>query len=187
MLVEFIFSPKVSDAEFEADLREDDTDLREGTLLSHAELKKYCDIVKKVLTAGEEQFPEFARDGGCEVSVSFTDNEEIRTLNAEQRDIDKATDVLSFPFMQLVEGDGDIDEMDLDPETAALMLGDIVISVEKAAEQAKEYGHSVEREIAFLVCHGFLHLMGYDHMTPDEEKRMMSKAESILSSLGFTR
>ncbi len=187
MIVEFIFSPSVSDAEFESDLKAERGIVAEGELVSHAELKKYCDIVKEVLNAGEAEFAEFARDGGCEISVSFTSNEEIRVLNAEQREIDRATDVLSFPFMQLVEGDGDIDEMDLDPENAAIMLGDIVISVEKAKEQAEEYGHSTEREIAFLVCHGFLHLMGFDHMEPAEEKRMMAKADKILEGLGYTR
>ncbi|MBQ8164211.1 MAG: rRNA maturation RNase YbeY [Clostridia bacterium] len=187
MTVEFIFSPKVSTAEFESELNASDDKIHEGTVISQAELAKFCDIVKKVLTAGEAKFPEFARDGGCEVSVSFVSNDEIRDLNAEQRDIDKATDVLSFPFMQLKEGDGEIDEMDLNPDTAAIMLGDIVISVEKAKEQAAEYGHSTEREVAFLVCHGFLHLMGFDHMEPGEEKKMTANADEILTGLGFTR
>ena len=122
MTVEFILSPSVSTAEFESELNANDTTVYEGTVISQAELKKFCDIVKKVLTAGEAKFSEFARDGGCEVSVSFVSDEEIRVLNAEQREIDKATDVLSFPFMQLHEGDGDIDEMDLNPDTAAIML-----------------------------------------------------------------
>ncbi|MBE7064455.1 MAG: rRNA maturation RNase YbeY [Ruminococcaceae bacterium] len=187
MTVELIFSPKVSTAEFESELNAADEKIYDGTVISQAELAQYCDIVKKVLCEGESKFTEFARDGGCEVSVSFVSNEEIREINAEQRDIDKATDVLSFPFMQLHEGDGDIDEMDLNPDTAAIMLGDIVISVEKAEEQAEEYGHSTEREVAFLVCHGFLHLMGFDHMEKDEEKRMFAKADEILNGLGYTR
>ena len=187
MTVEFIFSPSVSTAEFESELNVSDDKIYEGTVISQAELAKFCEIVKKVLAAGEERFPEFARDGGCEVSVSFVTDEEIRVLNAEQRDIDKATDVLSFPFMQLKEGDGDIEEMDLNPDTAAIMLGDIVISVERAKAQAEEYGHSTEREIAFLVCHGFLHLMGFDHMESGEEKTMFAKADEILNGLGFTR
>ena len=187
MTVEFILSPSVSTAEFETELNANDTTVHEGTVISQAELKKFCDIVKKVLAAGESKFAEFARDGGCEVSVSFVSDEEIRELNAEQRDIDKATDVLSFPFMQLHEGDGDIDEMDLNPDTAAIMLGDIVISVEKAKEQAEEYGHGTDREVAFLACHGFLHLMGFDHMEKDEEQRMFAKADEILTELGFTR
>lgn len=187
MTVEFIFSPAVSTAEFESDLNVSDDKIYDGTVISQAELAKFCGIVKKVLTAGEEKFPEFARDGGCEVSVSFVSDEEIRVLNAEQREIDRATDVLSFPFMQLKDGDGDIDEMDLNPDTAAIMLGDIVISVEKAKAQAEEYGHSTEREVAFLVCHGFLHLMGFDHIDSGDEKVMSAKADEILTGLGFTR
>lgn len=187
MTVEFIFSPAVSKAEFESELNVSDDKVYEGTVISQAELAKFCDIVKTVLIEGEKNFPEFARDGGCEVSVSFVSDEEIREINAEQRDIDKATDVLSFPFMQLKEGDGDIDEMDLNPDTAAIMLGDIVISVERAKAQAEEYGHGTDREIAFLVCHGFLHLMGFDHMEKDEEKVMFAKADEILNGLGFIR
>lgn len=116
----------------------------------------------------------------AEVSLTFTDNEGIRQLNAEYRDIDKETDVLSFPL-------GDEDGYEINPDTDAILLGDIVISLEKAKAQAEEYGHSMKREVAFLITHSILHLMGYDHMTPEEEERMCAKQELILTALDITR
>lgn len=123
-----------------------------------------------------EQFGDSA-----EVSVSFVNNEQIRQLNNEFRQKDAATDVLSFPLGQ----DGVYDR---NLETGALQLGDIVISIEKAVEQARIYGHSLQREIGFLTVHSMLHLLGYDHESGGLEMvRMREKEESVLSSLGLQR
>ena len=112
-------------------------------------------------------------EGSCEISVTFTDNENIRELNREYRDIDRETDVLSFPM----EDEGD-----------DVVLGDVVISLEKAREQAEEYGHSIEREISFLCVHSCLHLLGYDHETGEEdEKEMFRRQEEILNKIGQKR
>ena len=123
-----------------------------------------------------EQFGDSA-----EVSVSFVNNEQIRQLNNEFRQKDTATDVLSFPLGQ----DGVYDR---NLETGALQLGDIVISIEKAVEQARIYGHSLQREIGFLTVHSMLHLLGYDHESGGLEMvRMREKEERVLSSLGLQR
>ena len=114
-----------------------------------------------------------------EISVLLVDNETIRTLNRDYRDKDAATDVLSFPM-----------EEELPDETAPQiiggpterMLGDLVISVERAVEQAAEYGHAVERELAFLTVHGLLHLLGYDHMDEGEQKRQMRSREEAIAA-----
>lgn len=115
-----------------------------------------------------------------EVSVTFVDNGAIQELNREHRGIDKATDVLSFSQL---EGE---DEIVL-PEDELLPLGDIVISLERCVEQAEEYGHSFERELGFLVAHGMLHLLGFDHQSPEEEAAMTAKTEEILGALGLKR
>ena len=119
--------------------------------------------------------------GDAEVSVSFLNNEQIRQLNAEFRHKDMPTDVLSFPLGQ----DG---VYDLNHETQAYMLGDIAISVEKAVEQAERFGHSLQREIAFLTVHSMLHLLGYDHEADGiEAVRMREKEETVLKQLGLER
>ena len=119
--------------------------------------------------------------GSAEISVRFVDNAMIRELNAEHRNIDKETDVLSFPL-------GENGVWDVNPETGAYMLGDIVISVEKAVEQSEEYGHSLERELAFLSVHSMLHLLGYDHVNGGlESVRMREKEEQVLTQLGLQR
>lgn len=119
----------------------------------------------------------------AEVSVSFVNNETIHKLNLEYREKDKPTDVLSFPMT-----DSDEEEDDIDLSTGAVMLGDIIISAEKAMEQANEYGHGIEREICFLAVHSTLHLLGYDHETSeDDEKYMNQTQESILQKIGLTR
>ncbi|MDY4588927.1 MAG: rRNA maturation RNase YbeY [Oscillospiraceae bacterium] len=120
-------------------------------------------------------------DDTAEVSVTLVDNEGIRQLNKEHRDIDRETDVLSFPL-------GDDDGYEIDPDNDAIMLGDIVISLEKAAQQAQEYGHSYRREVAFLITHSLFHLLGYDHVnSEEEEKEMFGKQEKVLEKLGITR
>ncbi|NLU51858.1 MAG: rRNA maturation RNase YbeY [Clostridiaceae bacterium] len=123
----------------------------------------------------------------CEVVITLTDNDEIREINKEYRGIDKPTDVLSFPVLEYVNGKPEILPSDIDPVTKRVSLGDIIISVEKANEQAEAFGHSTEREFAFLAVHGMLHLLGYDHETVDEEKVMFSKQEEILNGLGLRR
>ena len=121
----------------------------------------------------------------AEVCITFTDNENIKKLNSEQRDISKVTDVLSFPLNDF-ERPGDFRDIKPD-ETGRIALGDIVISLEKAKEQAFDYGHSFEREVAFLCVHSMLHLLGYDHMTPADEVIMCEKQEEVLNSLGIKR
>lgn len=116
----------------------------------------------------------------AEVSVTLVDNAKIRELNAEFREIDRETDVLSFPL-------GDENGFEVDPDTNAILLGDIVISLEKAKSQAEEYGHDFKREVAFLLTHSLFHLLGYDHMTEEEEKEMFAKQEKVLEKLGITR
>ena len=119
-------------------------------------------------------------DRDLEVSVTFIDNEGIRKLNRNYRKIDKATDVLSFPLFD-VEGDGDAMEDEL-----CNMLGDIVISLERAAEQAEEFGHSFEREVAFLTVHSMLHLLGYDHETSEEDELDMRRRQTaVMEMLGL--
>ncbi|WP_283680789.1 rRNA maturation RNase YbeY [Parablautia sp. Marseille-Q6255] len=128
----------------------------------------------------------------AQVGLLITDNEEIHRINKEQRGIDSATDVLSFPMTQYeVPGDFDFLEDEgidcFEPDTGELMLGDIVISADKVSEQAEKFGHSVKREYAFLITHSILHLIGYDHMTPEEAAQMEALQEEILEKLNITR
>lgn len=120
----------------------------------------------------------------CEVSVVITDDENIRMLNAEHREKDSATDVLSFPMLEFDEEHNIIS----DDEYGVLLLGDIVISLERACAQAEEYGHSLIREIGFLCAHSALHLLGYDHEDSEQSRLVMrEKEEKALSALGLTR
>ena len=127
----------------------------------------------------------------AEVSVTFVDDEEIRKINSEYRGIDKSTDVLSFPFNEFeIPGNFDNIEESVDafnPETGELLLGDIILSTDHIVEQAIEYGHSETRELAFLVVHSMLHLMGYDHMEDDERIVMEEKQRKILELEGISR
>lgn len=136
----------------------------------------------------------------CEVSVYLTDDQEIQALNAEYRDKDTPTDVLSFPLMDdsdqifpSASGNGvagsDITEADVSSldTPIPLLLGDIVISVERATEQARDFGHHFDRELAFLAVHGTLHLLGYDHQTDEERQQMREREEKALKALGLTR
>ena len=128
-------------------------------------------------------------DGRCEMSVTYTDNSGIKALNAQYRNIDKATDVLSFPMMDFENGSplSDI-ELDRDPESGRIYLGDMVLSVEKAKAQALEYGHGEQREIAFLCAHSVLHLLGYDHEREEDDRLVMEeKQRIILENLGIRR
>ena len=127
----------------------------------------------------------------AEINVLITDNEQMRQINAENRGIDAPTDVLSFPMIEY-ETPADFDALEdmwevFHPETGELLLGDIVLSVDKIKSQAEEYGHSIERELSFLVAHSMLHLFGYDHMEEDERAVMEQKQREILEQLSITR
>ena len=123
-----------------------------------------------------EKFPYCA-----EVDISLVDNEQIRAINREHRKIDASTDVLSFPL-------GENGEYDTDPATGAKMLGDIVLSIEQAVEQAASFGHPLQREVGYLTVHSMLHLLGYDHVNGGiEAVRMREKEEHVMSQIGFPR
>ena len=111
---------------------------------------------------------------GSEVSLSIVDDREMHELNLQYRGVDRTTDVLSFPLEE-------------DRPKEPCLLGDIIVSAPKAKQQAEEYGHSLLREMSFLVVHGTLHLLGYDHMTPEEDEEMQRLQEEVLAGLGITR
>ena len=149
-----------------------------------------CEALAKdviTFTIDHEEFPYEA-----EVNLTLVDNEEIHTINREYRNIDRPTDVLSFPMLSY-EAAGDFSKLEDDyddnfnPDTGEILLGDIVISVDKVAEQAESYGHSQKREYAFLIVHSMLHLFGYDHMTPEEAADMEAKQRQILDKMNITR
>ena len=121
----------------------------------------------------------------AEISFTFTDNEGIREINRDYRNIDRPTDVLSFPMLEFCDDETDVE---YETENGLVLLGDIVISIERAKEQAQEFGHSLRRELAFLTAHSMLHLLGYDHVDdPVGEKMMIGKQDIALNALGITR
>ncbi|WP_430785194.1 rRNA maturation RNase YbeY [Virgibacillus flavescens] len=139
----------------------------------------YIDILQRLLIFAAE------KEGitqEAEVSVNFVTNNEIQELNRNYRQQDKPTDVISFALQETME-----DEMNIVGEDMPLILGDIVISVERAEQQAADYNHTFERELGFLTIHGFLHLLGYDHMTDEDEKNMFQKQEEILNAFELRR
>ncbi|MEA5002396.1 MAG: rRNA maturation RNase YbeY [Christensenella sp.] len=141
------------------------------------------DAIKRTLEAAQCE-----AGMACCVNILLTDNEGIRDLNSEFRDIDKETDVLSFPAYELSGLFAEsIDDIDLEYVDEDVFLGDIAISLPRAQQQAEEYGHSLVREMAFLALHGTLHLLGYDHMTPEEEACMTQKQREILESVSIGR
>lgn len=120
-------------------------------------------------------------EGSAEVDISIVDNAQIQEINREHRHIDAVTDVLSFPL-------GENGQYDIDPETGAKMLGDIVLSIQRAVVQAEQYGHSLQREIGYLTVHSMLHLLGYDHVDGGlEAVRMREREEAVMSSVGLPR
>lgn len=125
-------------------------------------------------------------DTDCEVSILITDNEGIRELNREYRNIDSPTDVLSFPIIEF-DNDGVMLEESGDYDGDFLLLGDIVISLERAAQQAKEYGHSLQREVGFLTTHSMLHLMGFDHMEEPYATMMNDRTNQVMDKMGLKR
>ena len=139
-------------------------------------------IVKKVLDKCFEE--EGLLDSKLIMTITFTTPEEIRKINKKYRKIDKATDVLSFPMFEKDELDEKIKSGDFPYDD---VLGDVIISIEKVREQAEEYGHSFERELSYMLVHGFYHLMGYDHIEEEDKKIMRPKEEKILNELKITR
>ena len=118
-----------------------------------------------------------------EIYVTLTNNENIHKINLEQRNVDRPTDVLSFPMFEREE----IKLLKEVSKEEQYILGDIIVSIEKVKEQAEEYGHSFERELAYLITHGMLHLLGYDHMIEEEKEQMRKREEEILGELKITR
>ena len=146
------------------------------------ESSKYEPIIKKVL---EKCFKEEKiEDSKLIITITLTNPQNIRRINKEFRNIDKATDVLSFPMFEKEELEEKIEMQDFEHED---MLGDIVISIDKVEEQAREYEHSFERELSYMIVHGFYHLMGYDHIEECYKKIMRPKEEKILQELKITR
>lgn len=136
----------------------------------------YMELITNVIneTLKSENF-----NYNVEISFSLVNENEIKEINSKFRKIDKITDVLSFPLLEFPYEIKDLEHI--------IPLGDIIICIQRAEEQSKEYGHSLYREIGFLTAHSMLHLLGYDHIMPEEEKIMFSKQEKILNNLGITR
>lgn len=132
----------------------------------------WMNIISDVVT-GTLEYMKFKKE--AEVSVSVVDGEQIKELNRDFRNIDRVTDVLSFPIG------------DKNPETGEIVLGDIVLCAEKVISQAQEFGHTRKRELAFLTCHSMLHLLGYDHIEEDERIEMENLQRKILEKIGYTR
>ena len=150
---------------------------------------EYESLAREVIsfTLDHENFPYES-----EVNLTLTNNDGIHEINKMYRQIDRPTDVLSFPMLSY-EAAGDFSKLEDDyddnfnPDTGEIMLGDIVISVDKVLEQAESYGHTPRREYAFLIVHSMLHLFGYDHMTPEEAAQMEAKQRQILEEMNITR
>lgn len=143
---------------------------------------EYEETIKKVLNQCYKE--ENLEDSKLVITITLTTPENIQEINKEYRNVDRATDVLSFPMFEKDELDNKIRDKDFLHED---ILGDIIISIEKVKEQAKEYGHSFERELSYMVVHGFYHLMGYDHMNDIEKAEMRKKEDNILNKLNITR
>lgn len=154
---------------------ENDQELVNITEEQIEELKRVCEAVMDLEECNFD----------AEISLTFTDNSGIREINREYRNIDNATDVLSFPMLEF---DGSEVDAEYETEDGLVMLGDIVISAERATEQARSLNHSLRRELAFLTAHSMLHLLGYDHVDDKEgELTMIEKQNTVLDGLGITR
>ena len=153
-------------------------DIAEINFLDIEENKEYINILTKVLDMCFEV--EKLKDKNLYVNIVLTNPENIRKINKEHRNIDKETDVLSFPMFEK-------EELKQRKELNKDVLGDIVISIEKVKEQAEEYGHGFERELAYMAVHGFYHLMGYDHMNEVDKSKMREKEENILNKLNILK
>ncbi len=146
------------------------------------ENEKYEEIIKRVLKQCFKE--EGLENSKLYISVTLTNPENIHKINKKYRNVDRATDVLSFPMFEKEEIENKIKNNDFEHED---VLGDIVISIEKVEEQAKEYGHSFEREFAYMLVHGFYHLMGYDHIEEADKIIMRPKEEKVLNDIGIRR
>jgi len=144
-------------------------------------------IEELVMNAVSISLEQEAFETPCEINILFVDNEEIRRINREEREIDSPTDVLSFPIVDMKNGKIISCIGDIDMESNLVILGDIVISLEMAQKQAQEYQHSFERELAFLTTHGVFHLLGYDHENQEDENIMIGKQEAVLKVMGLER
>ncbi len=151
------------------------------------------DFIEKITSVCDFALKEEGVNCQYQISLLFVDNEEIKEINNETRNINRETDVLSFPMLDFNEGkvfsdmyiNYDFDETYKDGDE--LVLGDMVLSLEKALEQSKEYRHSYEREVSYLVVHSILHLLGYDHIDEDDKKKMRKREEEILNKLEIRR
>ena len=155
-------------------------------IISSNEQEKYEiseELMKKIESVIKECENEEEIFFDNEISITFTDNENIRQINNDYRQKDVETDVLSFPIYEKYELD---EEKNIESDFIR-PLGDIVISMEKADEQSKDFGHSFEREVCYLICHSMFHLMGYDHMIEEEKKIMSEKEEKVMDKLNITR
>ncbi len=163
-------------------------------LISAEEKKKYNRIIQtvfKYMLRGDcsnltSQCKQFGVDG-VEINLILTDDAGIQVYNKQYRNIDRATDVLSFPVSDFQEGQIYLDCDNINPENNYLSLGDIIISVPRMKTQAVDFGHTETREIAFLTAHAILHLLGYDHVTSEQAKKMECNCEEALNALGYTR
>ena len=168
-------------------------------------MKENCEIIYKGIDTNDEYEKtikkvvdkcfevENLQNTNLYMSITLTNPEEIKTINKQYRKINKATDVLSFPMFEkeeldtMVQDSAKKDQVDDTENQVRDILGDIVISIQKVQEQAKEYGHSFERELSYMVVHSFYHLLGYDHMTEEDKKEMREKEENVLGILGIRR
>ena len=146
------------------------------------ENKDYEKVIEKVLNKCFKE--ENLENSKLYITITLTNPENIRIINKQYRNIDRATDVLYFPMFEKEELDKKIQNNDFEHQD---VLGDLIISIEKVKEQAEEYGHSFERELSYMVVHGFYHLMGYDHIKEEDKKIMRPKEEKILNDLQILR
>ena len=153
-------------------------EITEINFLDIEENQEYISVLTKVIQKCFEE--EKLKDKNLYVNIVLTNPENIRKINKEHRNIDKETDVLSFPMFEK-------EELEQRQEMNQDVLGDIVISIEKVSKQAEEYGHSFERELAYMAVHGFYHLMGYDHMVENDKIVMRKKEENILNKLNIRK
>ena len=162
-----------------------------NSIITILDEQKSVELKKRQLELIEETVLECLQnvnlEDDCDISIILVDDVSIRKLNNEFRKIDAATDVLSFPMLEILEGNVLYEESDMDMDTGLLLLGDIVISIETAERQALEYGHSLDRELAFLTSHGVFHLLGYDHVDETGSMRMFEKQEDVLAKMGLQR
>ncbi len=159
--------------------------MEKNTQIEYLDLEKneeYEEVINEVVNKCFQE--ERLNNTNLYLSITLTTPENIRKINKEYRNIDKETDVLSFPMFEKTEIDEIIKKKDYDVED---VLGDIIVSIQRVQEQARQYGHSFKRELSYMVVHGFYHLMGYDHIKEEDKELMRPKEEKILQELNITR